>query len=268
MSRTFLATAVATHPQQKIKVVIVYRYQEWFPPYQDILLANPRETDFVFDIQMSRSDFITPKIWCSACRNTKPGCRNCQRARYHEPTFRQIDALLEVKKLNAQLQYDTMMENVQKFRDASDMFAKTVFENLSYLHFLRMLQNLTLQVTLHSFHLNFSHFDDFFRRTAIFYPVSQHLKDAGMLCQLSDKNLMRFVQFPNSGERIYPEFGDVSNRNTFLALSISMKILHRLVSSNHDSQSYKDRLLLKSHISNQISYRIIGMKLVPPAPKK
>jgi hypothetical protein len=251
-------------------VKIVYLYGEWVPPYEQILCADPNFTEFQFEIVIHKYDFYQSTRGCFRCRNTEPGCKKCQRKWRDAPSEEQLDVLVKNAKQDAKLKIDNMLNDVQKFRDACKMFGKTVFEGLSYLHFLRMVQNSTLQdrryLPLPSF--NFSDFDGFFRKTAIFYPVSQQLKDTGMKCKISDKDLMGFVQFLNSRERIYPEFGNVSTRNELLALSMSMRILSRLVSSNENTHSRRDQLLSRTLIANQISSRIIARKLVPPAPKK
>jgi hypothetical protein len=175
-----------------------------------------------------------------------------------EPSYDEITKLVENAKLNANVKIDNMFKSVQDFRDACKIFGKRVFEGLSYLHFLRMAQNSILKdhmyLPLPSF--NFFDFDEFFKKTAIFYPVSQHLKDFGMKCKISDEDLMGFVQFPNSGERIYPKFESVSTRNKLLALSMSMRILSRFVSTKYMFQSPKNRLVLEGHIAK----RIIGGK--------
>jgi hypothetical protein len=159
---------------------------------------------------------------------------------------------------------DNMFISVQNFRDACKMFGKTVFEGLSYLNFLRMIQNSTLKD--HRY-LPLSDFDGFFRRTANSYPVSKQLKNTGMKCDISDKDLMQFVKFPNSRERIYPGFKNVSTRNKLLALSMFMRLLYRLVSSNEKTHSHKDQLLSRTLV-NRVSSQIVRRKLFPPAPKK
>lgn len=272
MSKLFIAARVTVFypPPPPSVVKIVYLYGEWDPPYEQILRADPNFTKFEFHIRINKNDFYHPSTWCFRCRNTRPGCKKCQRERRNARSWKQLDGLFENAKKDAKLEIDNMMNNVQKFRDACKMFGKTVFEGLSYLHFLRMVQNSTLQdhryLPLPSF--NFSDFDGFFRKPAIFYPVSQQLKDTGMKCKISDKDLMGFVQFLNSRERIYPEFGNVSTRNELLALSMSMRLLYRLVSSNENTQSRRDQLLSRTLIANRISRQIIGRKLVPAAPKK
>jgi hypothetical protein len=257
--------AVAPHPPppQKRKIVIVYHYRKWNPPYKHILYENLENTEFEFDIQIYRMDVTPQKSNCGICRNTRPGCGDCQRDRRIAESSFAIDRLLMKAKMDAELEIENMMKNVKNFRYACNMFKKDMFKTLSFLYFLRIMPDSTRQVT-------FSHFDDFWGEMANFYPVSQHLKDAGMQCQIFDKDLMTYVKFPNSAERNYPEFGDVSTRNAFFALTMAMKMLNQLVSSNHESQCCKDRLVLKLHISNRIFSRIIGMrmKLIPPTPKK
>lgn len=258
-----IAAPIAVAPHQKRKIVIVYRYRKWNPPYKHILYENPEKTEFEFDIQIYRMDVTPQKSNCGRCRNTRPGCGDCQRDRRIAESSFEIHRLLMNAKRDAELEIENMMKNVKNFRYACNMFKKDMFKTLSFLYFLRIMPNSTRQVT-------FSHFDDFCGEMANFYPVSQHLKDAGMQCQIFDKELMTYVKFPNSAERNYPEFGDVSTRNAFFALTMAMKMLNQLVSSNHESQSCKNRLVLKLHISNRIFSRIIGMrmKLIPPTPKK
>jgi hypothetical protein len=250
-------------------VKIVYLYRKWVPPYEQILRADPNVTKFEFEIVIDKSDFY-PSTWCFRCRDTEPGCKKCQRKWRNAPSWEQLDVLVEKAKQNAKLEIDNMLNNVQKFRDACKMFGKTVFEDLSYLHFLRMIQNSTLKdhryLPLSSFH--FSDFDGFFRRTAIFYQVSQQLKDTGMKCEISEKDLIGFVEFQNSREMIYPKFGNVSTRNEVLALSMSMRLLYCLVSSNDKTQSRRNQLLSRTLISKRIFSRIIARKLVLAAPKK
>jgi hypothetical protein len=262
-----VAASVAVAPTRSY---FVYDPKNWVPPYEQILRGNLTKSNCQFDIQISRQDFYPPKRYCGDCRNTQPGCKNCQIRRRMQPSYNEITRLVENAKLNANVNIDNMFNSVKDFRDACKIFGKTVFEGLSYLHFLRMALNSTLKdhryLPLPSF--NFSDFDGFFRKTAIFYPVSQHLKDTGMQCQISDEDLIGFVQFPNSRERIYPEFENVSTRNEILALSMSMRILYRLVSTNDKTQSRRNQLLSRMLIANRISSRIIARKLVPAAPKK
>lgn len=250
--------------------LFVYDPKNWVPPYEQILRGNLTKANCKFNIQIFRKDFYLPERYCGVCRNTQPGCKNCQIRRRMQPSYDEITRLVENAKLNANVKIDNMFNSVQDFRDACKIFGKTVFEGLSYLHFLRMTQNSALKdhryLPLPSF--NFSDFDGFFRRTAIFYPVSQHLKDFGMKCKISDEDLIGFVQFPNSGKRIYPEFENVSTRNELLALSMSMRILSRLVSTEYMFQSHRNQLLSRTLIANRISSRIIARKLVPAAPKK
>lgn len=250
ISELFIASPVAVvHPHlpSPSVVKIIYLYGNWVPPYEQILSADPNLTVFAFEIQI-------PQLkWCFRCRDTEPGCRSCQKKRRE---FKGTNLSLHTAKLCAKVEIDNMMKNVKNFRDACKMFEETVFENLSYLHFLRMVQNSTF---------NFSDFDGFFRKYMNVYPVSQQLKDTGMQCEIySDEDLMRFVQFPNSGKRIYPEFGNVSKRNEILALSMSMRILPLLVSTNHMVQSRKKLMFSRLLIAK----RIIGRKLVSTLSKK
>jgi hypothetical protein len=282
MSRTspkFLNESVAapvavaptrSHFVYEPKNYFVYDPKNWVPPYKQILRGNLTKSNCMFDIQISRQDFYLPKRYCDSCRNTQPGCKNCQIRRRMEPSYDQITRLVENAKLNANVKIDNMFNSVKDFRDASKIFGKTVFDGLSYLHFLRMVQNSTfldhMYLPFPSF--NFSDFDGFFKKTAIFYPVSQHMKDFGMKFKISDEDLIGFVQFPNSEERIYPEFENISTRNELLALSMSMRLLYRLVSPEYIFQSRKKQLLMRTLIANRISSRIIARKLVPAAPKK
>ena len=237
-------------------VRIVYLYGKWVPPYVRILHADPNFTVFAFDIRINKCDFYSSNL-CFRCRNTVPGCKNCQRKPRNSRSWEEVTRLYENAEQDAKLEIDNMMNNVQKFRDACKMFKKAVLENLSYLHFLRIVQNSTLKDYSHSSPFNFSDFDGFFRKCMNVYPVSQQLKDTGMQCQIySNEALIRFVQFPNSRERIYPEFENVSTRNELLALSMSMRILSLLVSTNYMSQSRRNRLVLEGHIAK----RIIGSK--------
>ncbi len=242
----------------------VYDPKNWVPPYEDILVNDLTRQNCTFDIQISRNDFCPRVSYYCSCRNTEPGCKNCQRNRRNAPSFNDITKLVENAVLRANMNIDNMFISVQNFRDACKMFGKTVFEGLSYLNFLRMIQNSTLKDHMY---LPLSDFDDFFRKTAIFYPVSKQLKNTGMKCDISDKDLMQFVKFPNSRERIYPGFKNVSTRNKLLALSMFMRLLYRLVSSNEKTHSHKDQLLSRTLV-NRVSSQIVRRKLFPPAPKK
>ncbi len=242
-------------------VEIVYLYGKWVPPYLEILHADPDFTVFEFDIRINEHDFYASN-WCFRCRHTVPGCKNCQRKPKNYRSWEEVTRLYETAEQDAKLEIDNMMNNVQKFRDACKMFKKAALENLSYLHFLRMVQNSQKMKDHRYLHLrsfNFSDFDGFFRKCMNVYPVSQQLKDTGMQCQIySDEALIRFVQFPNSRarERIYPEFENVSTRNELLALSMSMRILSLLVSTNYMSQSRRNREMLGSLIAR----KVISMK--------
>jgi len=266
ISNLFIAdpVTVSHHPHPPSVVTFFYVYRQWDPPYKQILCCDPKVTKIEFEIQIDKSDFYQSSR-CFRCRNTEPGCNKCQRKRRNAPSGEQLDVMVEKAKQNAKLEIDNMLNNVQNFRDACKMFGKTVFEGLSYLHFLRMIQSSTLKD--HRY-LPLSDFDDFFRKTANSYPVPQQLKNIGMKCNISDEDLMQFVKFPNSRERNYPEFENVSTRNELLALSMSMRLLYRLVSSNEKTHSHKYQLLWRTHIANRISSRIVRRKLVPPAPKK
>jgi hypothetical protein len=282
MSRTspkFLNESVAapvavaptrSHFVDEPKKYFVYDPKNWVPPYEQILRGNLTKSNCMFNIKISRQDFYPPKRYCVACRNTQPGCKNCQIRRRMEPSYDEITRLVENAKLNANVKIDNMFNSVKDFRDECKIFSKTVFDGLSYLHFVRMVQNSTLKdhryLPLPFF--NFSDFDGFFRKTAIFYPVSLYMKDFGMKFKISDEDLILFVQFPNSQERIYPEFENVSTRNELLALSMSMRILYCLVSSNDKKQSWRNQFLSRTLISKRIFSRIIARKLVLAAPKK
>ena len=261
MSDLFITASVTvshhrSHPPTSV-VEIVYHYGKWVPPYKQIILADPELTVFVFKIIIHKHEFYS-SMWCSRCRNTQPTCRDCQRKRRNAPSLEEIEILFKNSTQVAKLEIDKMMHNVQNFRDACKMFKDaTLLKNLSYLHFLRMVQSLTLKDNSHSSSFNFSDFDGFFRKCMVFYPVLEQLRNTGIKCKIySDQELMIFVQFPNFWKRIYPKFENVSTRNEILALSMSMKILYRLVSTEYLFQSRKNRLVLEGRIAK----RIIGGK--------
>ena len=263
-------------------IKIVYLYGKWNPPYDQILHTNPDFTVFEFDIRINHSNFYysTPPHWCFRCRNTVPGCNNCQRQGRPRisRSWEEVARLYENAKQDAKLEIATMMNNIQRFRDACKMSRKAVLQNLSYLHFLRMVRKREKEdprdLLFPSF--KFSDFDGFFKKCINVYPVSQQLKDTGMQCQINSCFLTLYVQFPNSWERIYtnsreiiyPEFENVSTRNELLALSMSMRTRYLLVSTDYMHQSRRNKLLMRTLIANRISSRIIARKLVPAALKK
>ena len=237
ISELFIAAPVAVvhPPPYSLSVVEIVYDGNWVPPYEQILDADPNVTVFAFEIQ------IPPSEWCFRCRDTEPGCKSCQKKRRE---FNGTNLSFTTLELYAKVEIDTMMKNVKNFRDACKMFGETLFEKLSYLYFLRMVRNSTF---------NFSDFDGFYRKCMNVYPVSQQLKDTGMQCEIySEEDLMRYVQFPNSGKRIYPEFGNVSKRNEILALSMSMRILLLLVSTTCMVQSHKKLMFSRLLIAKRI----------------
>jgi hypothetical protein len=233
---------IPVKPKQE---TFLYSNKNWVPPFQEILQQNLCRHECNFSMQISLPQ-DTMSFGCK-CRNTSPGCKRCQRRL--EYTVR----LYEDATLKANEEIDKMFNCIQGFRDECKIFKKKVFEGLSYVHFLRMVQNSMLQYhrIFHHSSFNFSDFDGFFRKDAIFFPVSQKLKEAGKRCRISEKDLKRFVEFPNSGKRVSPEFGHLSARNEILKMLISMKIIH-LFSKKTMHQNCKNRFVLERHIANRV----------------
>ena len=80
------------------------------------------------------------------------------------------------------------------------------------------------------------------------------LSQSGKRCELGDdiSGIYRHVRMPTSFENIFPDFADISIRGKLLALSMSMKMLFRLVSLHHLHKNRRGQMHLMREIAQYI----------------
>ena len=195
---------------------------------------------------LDQNDFVSTGR-CRCTGRSRPRCNSCQNSGSWR-TKSEAHSIMRDIEQRGQRRFQEMLNDIKKFFLACKDFTNFLSSSILLIN----LQNRYLQGRKKSNTLSFdleSTFEKYVRK----YQWNS-LSQSGKRCELGDdiSGIYRHVRMPTSFENIFPDFADISIRGKLLALSMSMKMLFRLVSLHHLHKNRRGQMHLMREIAQYI----------------
>ncbi len=206
---------------------------------------SPENCEFRLEVSINPEDLR----WTGKCKcpwlMTYPPCKQCQRGRSYR-TLQAAEAMSIDLTKTFQARFLEIKGDVTTFFSVCKGF--TVFLSSSFV--LTNLQNMCFQrqksCTVVSLDLGV-----IFERIMKKYK-SNMLLEAGQRCYLDNSKILHHLRMPTSSGSIFPDFANISIRSNLLGLSMSIKMLFRLVSLHHLNRNERHQMHLMQNIAQHI----------------
>jgi hypothetical protein len=184
----------------------------------------PEKCNFELRFDLNPRDFYSTGR-CRCTGRSVPQCKPCRNGHSFR-TDREVNVIIRNIQDRSQCRFSLMIGAIRTFFSACKGF--TNFLSSSFV--LINLRNKCFQVQKKSNILSLD-IGRIFERMIQYEGNS--LSQAGKRCGLSESTIYQHVKMPTSPGSIFPDLADISIRVKLLALSLSMKMLFRLVSLHH-----------------------------------
>jgi hypothetical protein len=191
---------------------------------------------------------------CRCTNRSFPRCKSCQSGNSFR-TNKEINDIIQDIKETVSKKFWSMIDDIKAFFSACKGFANL----LSSSYVVMNLRNKYFQVQKNSniFSLDLGR---------IFESMIQYegnsLSKAVEKCGLSKADIVQHVKMPTYSRSIFPDFADNFIRDKLLALSLSMKMLFRLVSLHHLNKNHRGQMFFMNKIAEFIFRMFIRKQML------
>ena len=209
---------------------------------------SPENCDFQLVVTLDPEDFR----WTGECKcpqsRTIPKCGPCQRGRSMR-TLSAANAIVRDITTTFRARFLEIQDDVKTFFSTCKGFtnflsSSFVLTNLRNMFFQRQRQKNCSILSLDTERTYFERIMTKYERNS--------LLQAGQRCGLRQSEIYQHVRMPTSSGSIFPDFADSSIRGNLLGLSMSMKMLFRLVSLHHLNGNCRHQMHLMQNIAQYI----------------
>jgi hypothetical protein len=181
----------------------------------------PEKCNFELQFDLNPRDFYSTGR-CRCTGRSRPRCKPCQNG-HSLRTDREVNVMIRNIQDRSQRRFSLMIGDIRTFFSACKGFTR-IFE--------RMIQY-----------------------------EGNSLSQAGKRCGLSESGIYQHVKMPTSPGSIFPDLADISIRVKLLALSLSMKMLFRLVSLHHLNKNHRGQMFFMNKIAEFIFRKLIRKQM-------
>lgn len=218
-----------------------------------MLGLNPWDCDITIEFDLRVEDYLsTGECKCPWSR-TNPPCKPCQRGRSFR-TRPEAEAIIRCIKERSTQAFQTMLDNIKQLFLNCRRFAFFFQSSIVVIN----LQNRYFQGQKISLSFDLGRI---FERIMTSYERNSLLQ-AGQRCELSQSGIYQHVRMPISSRSIFPDFADISIRNELLALSMSMKMLCRLVPLHRLHENVRIQMQFMRYIAQHICRMFIRKQML------
>ena len=227
---------------------------QYFPlTYKEIITSmegeQPEKCNFVLIFDLKPIDFRSTGL-CRCTGRSLPVCKPCKNGTSTRSDW-EVNTLIRDTRERLQYMFLNMTNDIKTFFSACKGF--TNFLSSSF------VLNRCFQVQKKSNILSLD-LGRIFERIMIKYEGNS-LSQAGKRCWLRRSEIYQHVRMLTSSGSIFPDFADSSIRGKLLALSMSMKMLFRLVSLHHLYGNCRGQMHLMQNIAQHICRLFIAKQM-------